>query len=90
MHQLLAIARAHAYNLIDFTGAGAVHAEAMSMMSTPMMASDSIEIMAGNDLGLINGPALDGKLQDPFTTFSGLEMPTPPCWPARVPPTCRA
>ncbi|EST04720.1 hypothetical protein PSEUBRA_006002 [Kalmanozyma brasiliensis GHG001] len=63
------------YHLIDFTGAGAVHPEAMSMMSTPMMACDSIEIMAGNDLGLINGPALDGKLQDPFTTFSGLEMP---------------
>ncbi|SPO27474.1 uncharacterized protein UTRI_10591 [Ustilago trichophora] len=63
------------YNLIDFTGAGQLNAEALSMMSTPMMAADSIEIMAGNDLGLINGPPMDGKLQDPFTTLSGLEMP---------------
>ena len=61
------------YNLIDFTGAGAP--DALAMMPTPMMAVDSIEIMAGNDLGLINGPPMDGKLQDPFTTMSGLEMP---------------
>lgn len=63
------------YNLFDFTGAGQLNAEALSMMSTPMMAADSIEIMAGNDLGLINGPPMDGKLQDPFTALSGLEMP---------------
>ncbi|TKY86126.1 hypothetical protein EX895_004951 [Sporisorium graminicola] len=64
------------YNLIDFTGAGAINADAMNMMAaTPMMSVDSLEIMAGNDLGLINAPAMDGKLQDPFTTFSGLEMP---------------
>lgn len=63
------------YSLIDFTGAGAVHSEAMSMMPSPMIAADSIEIMAGNDLGLINGGISDGKLQDPFSTFAGLEMP---------------
>ncbi|KAJ9480219.1 putative fungal zinc cluster transcription factor [Pseudozyma hubeiensis] len=63
------------YNLIDFSGAGALHVDATAMMPSPMMSTDSVEIMAGNDLGLINGGAFDGKLQDPFSTFSGLEMP---------------
>ena len=63
------------YSLIDFTGAGAVNADAINMMSTPMMASESTEIMAGNDLGLINAPMMDGKLQDPFASFASLEMP---------------
>ncbi|KAJ1023482.1 hypothetical protein NDA16_003099 [Ustilago loliicola] len=36
--------------------------------------ADSVEIMAGNDLGLINVPPMDGKLQDPFTSMVGLDM----------------
>lgn len=63
------------YNLIDFTSTNAVNADAFSMVPTPMMAADSIEIMAGNDLGLINGPPMDCKLQEPFTTMSGFELP---------------
>jgi len=64
-------------NLMDFSGAGMINAEALSMANPPMMPGDSIEIMAGNDLGLINGPFADGKLQDPFMNVSGLEMPDP-------------
>ncbi|SYW83863.1 uncharacterized protein UHO2_03091 [Ustilago hordei] len=63
------------YNLIDFTGAGAMHPDAFPMVAPPMMAADSVEIMAGNDLGLINVPPMDGKLQDPFASMSGYEMP---------------
>ncbi len=84
------------YNLIDFTGAGMLHPEALSMVSTPMKATDSsmssmssMDIMAGNDLGLINGPMMDGKLQDPFTTMSHLGMPDAACSPPPALPTCQ-
>lgn len=63
------------YNLIDFTGGSAMNADALAMVAPPMMAADSVEIMAGNDLGLINVPPMDGKLQDLFSSMSGLEMP---------------
>ncbi|ETS59625.1 hypothetical protein PaG_06549 [Moesziomyces aphidis] len=65
------------YNLIDFSAPGVMGADGLSVVSTPMMASNSLEIMAGNDLGLINGPCMDGKLQDPFGNMAGLEMPDP-------------
>ncbi|PWY97489.1 hypothetical protein BCV70DRAFT_219449 [Testicularia cyperi] len=46
------------YNLLDFSAAA---------HTVPMMPCDSVEIVAGNDLGLINGP-MDGKLDDPFNS----------------------
>lgn len=50
------------YGMIDFSS------------PNPMMAnSPSMEITAGNDLGLTNGP-LDGKLQDAFTNTMSLEL----------------